>query len=342
MPNLSTPMTQLWHRVEASLAHGCELELVGGRETPYDDPRVVDFSRQSGEYLVQALTTAYPVLQDDAVLPEFIHTFAAPRVPTDEEVLSFYARFGPLGDTEWQDQFLPEDRRLLPQATHLGLREPVWYARQLATELDVICRLYWGLADRQVEVLPAILGPAPTTGQLVNVLLLSGTVHKFWASPDDLARRVGSIGQFAPSPSDPGRDFTPEECFGYGRSLLAGAINQKEAKAYRQWTAQREVPAPPETRRRSKRPKPRPENPILGGTRAVLFPSLIVALHLKLSDAIAEGRLLRPCEGCGRYFHPDRPDQLYCKVRCSNAYRRREFSRRQRERSESQETPDAR
>jgi len=332
MPNLSTPMTQLWHRVEARLAQGCELELLGGRETPCDDARVVDFSRQSGDYWVQALTTAYPVLQDDAVLPEFVLAFAVPRVPSDDEVLSFYSRFGPLGDTQWQDQFLPEDARLLPQAAQQGLREPVWYVRQLATELDVVCRLYWGLADRQVEVLRKILGPAPTTGQLVNVLLLGGMVHKFWASPEDLARRVGSIGEFAPSDSDPGRDFTAEECFSYGRSLLAGAINEKEAKAYRQWTAQREVPAPPETRRRSKRPKPRPENPILGGTRAVLFPSLIVALYLKLSDAIAEGRVLRPCQGCGRYFHPDRTDQLYCKVRCSNAYRRREFTRRQRER----------
>jgi len=342
MPNLSTPMTQLWHRVEPRLDQGCELELIGGRETPYDDPRVVDFSRQSGDYLVQALTTAYPVLQDDAVVPEFVRAFAAPRVPSDAEVLSFYTRFGPTGDTEWQEQFSGEDRRFLPDAAQQGLREPVWSVRQLATELDVACRLYWGLADRQVEVLRAILGPAPTTGQLVNVLLLSGSVHKFWASPEDLAGRVGSIGEFAPSASDPGRDFTPEECFGYGRSLLAGAINQNEAKAYRQWTAQREVPAPPETRRRSKRPKLRPENSILGGSRAVLFPSLIVALHLKLSDAIAEGRLLRPCQGCGRYFHPDRTDQAYCKVRCSNAYRRREFSRRQRERSESQETPDAR
>ena len=332
MPNPSTPMTQLWHRVEPRLAQGCQRELVGGRETPYDDPRVVDFSRQSGDYVIQAFTTAYPVLQDDAVLPEFVHTFAAPRVPTDAEVLSFYTRFGPTGDTEWQEQFSGEDRKFLPDAAQQGLREPVWSVRQLATELDVVCRLYWGLADRQVEVLRKILGPAPTTGLLVNVLLLGATVRKPWANPDELARRVGSFGEFAPSASDPGRDFTPEECFGYGRSLLAGAINQKEAKAYRQWTAQREVPAPPETRRRSKRPKPRPENPILGGSRAVLFPSLIVALHLKLSDAIAEGQLLRPCQGCGRYFHPDRTDQLYCKVRCSNAYRRREFTRRQRER----------
>jgi uncharacterized OB-fold protein len=70
----------------------------------------------------------------------------------------------------------------------------------------------------------------------------------------------------------------------------------------------------------------------------VLFPSLIVALYLKLSDAIAEGRLLRPCQGCGRYFHPDRTDQLFCKVRCSNAYRRREFTRRhQAERGEDRD-----
>ena len=324
-----TPMTQVWDRVQPRLAGPAEIELAGGRGTAYEDERVVDFSQPSGEYLLPTYTAAYSVLQDEAVLGDFVGVFAGPHAPSDEEVLSFYTRFGSIRDTEWQEQFAEEDRQSFPEATRQGLREPVWRARELASELEVSCRLYWGLADRRIDVLRGVLGLAPVSGQLVNILLLGGQVHKVWASDEELRRRVGSIGEWQPSEGDPGRDFTAEECFGYGRSLLASAINRHEAKAYRQWTARHELPALPETRRRSKRPKPRPENPILGGSRGVLFPSLIVALYLKLSDGIAEGRLLRPCQGCGRYFHPDRTDQAYCKVRCSNAYRRRQSPHQQ-------------
>jgi len=317
-------MAQVWHRVHARLAEGTELELFGGMDSPHEDLRVVDFSEQSRELLLSSLTSAYPVLQDEQVLGDFVGVFTGPGAASDEDVLSFYATFGPVRNTEWQEQFSKEGRRLLPEATQQGLHEPVWHLRELAFELEVACRLYWGLADRRIDVLRGVLGLAPTTGRLANLLLLGGRVHKVWATEEELARRVGSIGEWQPSEQDPGRDFSAEECFGYIRGLLADAINRYEAKAYRQWAFRQELPAPPEVRRRSKRPKPRPENPILGGFRGICFPSLIVALYLKLSDDLAEGRLLRPCRACGRYFHPDRTDQAFCKTRCSNAYRRRQ------------------
>lgn len=332
---------KLWYRVEPAIGEGDQLETLGGLGKEWQDDRVVEFARASGDLLMPTYTTSYSPLDDPEVLSEFVATFAESVPPTDEGVVHFYRRFGPLRDEGWQHDFSNQDRSELPRMTQARLREPVWWVRELATELAFCCHLYWGLADSRVDVLRDVLGPAPSSGQLVQIMMLGGTLHKVWASPGDRERRVGSFGEWEPSDQDGGREFTPDECFSYARSLLSGHLNQYERQAHRQWVPRTELPATSPVRRRGKKPKPRPENAILSGYRSVVFDTLIGALYLKLSDAVAEGRLLRRCQACQRFFFPDRPDQQYCKTRCSNVYRRRQFSARQRTKSEQADESDA-
>lgn len=157
-------MAKLWHRAAAQVLPGSEMEVFLGLDRFCEDKRVVEFSHRSGEYLLPTWTTPYDPYQEPEVLGEFVATFAPPRSPSDSEIADFYARFGPLGDREWQERLSEEDRRQLPEPARLGLREPVWWLQERAAELELCCLLYWGLADHRLEVLRAALGSAPPQG----------------------------------------------------------------------------------------------------------------------------------------------------------------------------------
>jgi hypothetical protein len=323
----SAPSTHTWHRVRSRLKPGTPVETFGGTDRAVADDRVVDFSHRSGDLLLPAFTSSYAPLQVPGLLGDFLYIFAPPHVPTDEEILTFYGESGPIRDDGWRERLLAADVAELPEAALLGLREPVWYLRELATELQICCTLYSGIAENRPDLLREVLGRAPSSGVLVQVMLLAGELHKPWASEADRRQRVGSFGQWEPSAEDPGREFTAEECFDLARALLSGKLNEYEAKAHRRWVRRTQQPSA-ELGRRTRRAKETEENPILTGTRTVVFSSLITALYLQLSDAAERGRLLRRCRGCERFFWPDRPNQDYCKTRCANSYRRRQFTRR--------------
>lgn len=163
-------------------------------------------------------------------------------------------------------------------------------------------------------------------------MLLAGELRKVWATEKDAKTPAGSIGEWAPTPQDPGRELTAEECFVQARAVLTSQLNHYEAKVHRKWGPRSEQPLTPAPRRgRRAQPEPPEENPILSASRGIEFPDLLSCLYLKLSDAIADQRLLRRCPACQRLFHPDRPNQDYCRTRCSNTYRRRQFAQRQQE-----------
>jgi len=323
----SAVMHTTWYRVEPCVLPGTMLETFGGSERPVADDRVVEFARPSGELMIPTLTTPYSPADDPSVLGDFLATFASPQAPADEQVLDFYRRYGRIGDQTWQERLSESDRQALSSAARLGLREPVWYTRELATELQLHCQLYWGLAEGRPELIREVLGPAPSSGTLVEVLVLGGEVRKLWVSEEERRQRAGSFGDWSPSAEDLGREFTAEECVDLARSLLAGRLNEYEARAHRQWgrPAQPSVREVLQSRRRT---KPVAQNPLLGGVRTIAFDSLITALYLQLSDGAERGGLLRRCKGCTRFFWPGRPNQDYCRSSCSNASRQRAHTRR--------------
>ena len=326
----------LWYRVEPRLDRGHQVEVFGGGGRPVADDRVVDFSRPAGDLLIPAYLTPYPPMADPDLLGDFIQTFSLPHTPTDEEVMGFYRCYGSLGDRGWMDRLLEADRRELPDASRLGQREPLWYTREAATELGFFAALYWGVCENDLDAIREAIGKVPATGQLAQILVLAGELKKVWASPEDLLRRVGSIGDWEPSARDPGRDLTPEECLGYARGLLAGRLNEFERRAHRQWTHPRELPQDTGSSREAGPARTRPN--LLAGVRMVAFDSLLVAAYLQLSDGAEESRMLHRCHGCQRFFWARRPNQEYCTARCAGAYRRRQFARRHGEPMQDEET----
>jgi hypothetical protein len=322
----SVPHTT-WYRVEPRVLRGNMLETFGGVDRPVADNRVVEFAREAGELVIPTFTTSYSPADDPDLLGNFLATFASPQAPTDEQVLDFYRQYGKLGDETWQERLSKQEREELPRRAQHGLREPVWYTRELAVELQLYGQLYWGLAEGRPELIREVVGPAPSFGLLVEVMVLGGEVRKPWMSEEESRQRVGSFGDWSPSAEDPGREFTAEECLELARSLLAARLNAYEARSHRQW-GQPAQPSPREMLQSRRRTKPVSQNPLLGRVRTVAFDSLITALYLQLSDGAERGRLLRRCQGCQRFFWPDRPNQDYCKTRCANAYRRRQFTRR--------------
>ena len=332
----------LWFGVGSQVEDGTELEVFGGTDTAFQDERVVDFSDGADHLPLKLIREPYAPLISPIVLGEFVVTFGSGHFPTDMEVDAFYGRFGNIGDRGWQERLPDTDREELPDLTQLGLREPVWWARELAAELEICCELYWGLRENRIDILRATLGRGPSSGRLVDVMLLGGRLKKVHATESDLRRKVGSIGDWEETAADRGRPLTPAECLDFGRRILSGHLNRYEARAQRQWVQATELPHSDRDEAQRRRPKPPPENPVLTGFRTVIFPDLITALYLQLSDAAERGRHLRRCNGCDRFLFADHRNQQYCSTRCSNAHRRREFTARQQEKQGAEDGPDAR
>ena len=329
-----------WFRSKAVISSGSNIETFGGRDRLVADDRVVDISRQSEEFILPTYLEAYSPIADPQLLGDFVELFALPRIPADQDIVAFYARYGRLGDQGWMDTLSEADRRRLPEAARSGWREPAWFLREAATELSIYSALYWALCDSRIDVIRQILGKAPSTGQLVQVMIPAGEVKKPWVSPEEQKQRVTSFGYWEPSGADPGREFSLEECLHHARGLLWAQLNAREARAHRQWTHPRQLPQEASKRARGRAGRAEP-NP-LAGSRTVVFDSLLTAMYLQLSEAAEASRLLRRCGACQRFFYPDRPNQFYCRTRCSNAYRRRQFVQRRRQQGMGEEAPGAR
>jgi len=269
---------------------------------------------------------------DPGVLGAFLFTFARSEPPTDGQIIDFYAQYGSLGDRDWMQRLPDTEREALPAATRLGLREPVWYLRELAYELDLCCDLFRGLRGDDCGLLRARLGPAPSSGQLVEVMLLGGRLVRVWASEEDRKRKAGSVGEWVPTQDDPGRPLSDDEARQIARSVLRSQLNRYEAQAHRQWVGRAELPvsSPPDA------PGAVQPNRVVGGFRTVLFGSLIGALHLQLSDLAASEARLHRCPWCTRVFFPPRANAEFCSARCASAERQRRFrERRRQERKDS-------
>jgi hypothetical protein len=314
----------MWFRAHARVRAADPIETAAAPEGA--DTRAVEFARREGELHILAWNEPYAPLVDPDVLGEFIRVFASATPPSDDQIEDFYRRFGAVRDLEWITGLTAEDQGQVSELTRLGLREPVWWVCELASELRVCCELYRGLRDSDVEVLQATLRVAPSTGKLADILLLGGELKKIWATPQEMQRKVGSIGEWVESAEDPGRPMTADECQHWAREILRRQLNRYEARAHRQWVHSAEVPwdalRPDDPLTQAK------ENPMLGAFRTLTFDSLIVALYLQLSDCVERGDLLRRCQGCDRFFFPARPNQYYCQGKCSDAYRRRKFAAR--------------
>jgi hypothetical protein len=308
--------------VSARVTPGDTLETVGGIETMFQDPRVVDFSRVSAGLSVRAITTSYAPMVDVSVLGEFVRTFGRGHVPTEEEIVGFYGRYGNLGDEGWVQRLPDYERERLPRETRLGLREPLWYSRELGTEIEFHCELYRGLREEDADLLREEIGPVPAMGRLVDMDLLAGRLVKRWESPEDSRRGVGPFGEWFPSEGDPGRPMTDEEGTQWARVLLLAQLNRYEERAHREWTAPAELSVSGE---RGRPPHIAQSNLLLSAVRTLRFDSLITALYLQLSDAVASQALLRRCRHCDRLFFPPRGNAYYCAPQCSNAQRQRRF-----------------
>ena len=335
------PYTDQWPRVRATIQVGNLPETSGGLNGPFQDERVVDFSVVRGGHLIKAATTAYSPMLDILPLNEFLRVFGPGRCTASDEIVEFYATFGNIGDASWLVGAWEGGQDKLPEGAKRGLREPVWWVRKLAAELELCCDLYRGLREDDPDMLRDLLGRVPISGLMVEMALRSGRVCKVWADEEDLKRKVGSIaGEWTESKATPGRPMTDDEARGYACGVLRERLNHYEGHAARRWVDRTELPLSagnPDHTALAKR-----ENPVISGYRTVVFDSLITALYLQLSDRIAEGGLLRRCRTCDGFYFSRRPNMHYCSTRCSNAHRRREFTARQQEKQDAEDGPDAR
>jgi hypothetical protein len=326
----------LWFRAHARVRAAHLSEIACAPEGA--DDRVVEFVRpEEGEFPLPAWTEPYSPLTDLDLLGEFVRVFAADSPPPDSEIESFYARFGAIRDSTWVERLSSDDAKELPQLTRLGLREPVWWSRELASELRVCCQLYEGVCEGRAELLRETLGLTSAVGELIDIRLLSGQVLKTVAAPEDRKRRVSSGTWWEPTSDDPGRAMTDEECLGWAQRVLRSHLNAYEARSHRQWVSRAELPW--DSLRSDDPIRTQDENRLLGGFRTAIFDSLVAVMYVQLSDLAARGGLLRRCQGCQRFFFLSRPDQSYCAQRCSNAHRRRRFTARHRAQQHGDQGP---
>jgi hypothetical protein len=334
------PYTDQWWRVQARVQVGTLSETFGGLNRPFQDERVIDFCMVGGAQLLKAATTPYNPMLDGLVLKEFLRVFGHGRCAADEEIVNFYAAFGNIGDASWLVGLWERDEGELPQGTRKGLREPVWWVRELAAELELCCDLYRGLREDDPDLLRDLLGRVPASGLLVGMAVRSGKLQRIRADEEDLKGRVGSFGrEWTESEDTPRRPMTDDEARGHACGVLRERVNHYEGHAARRWVDRTELPL--STGNPDHTALARRENPVISGYRTVVFDSLITALYLQLSDRIAEGGLLRRCRTCDGFYFSRRPNMHYCSTRCSTTYRRRQFTKRQQAKG-PQDIPDAR
>jgi hypothetical protein len=259
-----------------------------------------------------------------------MHLFGREQAPSDDEVVAFYRRYGPLGgpaDADggqpvpaWTARLAPEDRERLPMEVLRFACEPLWWVREQARELRLTYDLYVGLRADDLPSLRRLLGGAPVGKRIDGIHILQG----------QLFRDVADVQVPSGATPDPGvgrqlaelEPMSGKDCRRWAAALVARQLTRAEARVARSWEMDWSTDVPPT-----------PPGPDSGGeeldvVRVLHCLDLMAAAYLHLGELVQQRAALRQCPGCSRLFYPGRANKQYCSAACGDATRQRTYYRR--------------
>jgi hypothetical protein len=341
--------TGLWPRVRATVRPLNDWEIpLGGHVRDY---RMVEFSQFKEGMHAPDWTGYYFPLSEPALFEEFLRVFGSEGPPSDDSVIRFYARYGPLWEycmrdgqrfPAWAERLDPERQAKLADEARLLLCEPLWWVGERAQELRLTYDLYVALKDNRLTSLAGILGTVPRGKKIIGMELVAGRLIRDIVDEKEIGKaRAGSFSMErhevnSKSPGGDMRRLTDDECRRWANVLLSTQLNAAEERSQRKWILYEPIPVASTGGERSG--KPRSESLNLVRTRSV--EELTTALYLHLGDLVEQVAVLRECLGCHGLFRPGRSDQEYCSARCGDAARQRGYyaDRKARAGSRSEQT----
>ena len=296
-----------------------------------DDHRMVEYFKGEGNAALpdQIDPSLYQPLEERELLTTVMHLFGREQSPSDDEVVAFYRRYGPLAgvaDTDegplpsWAARLRPADRERLPMEAIRFACEPLWWVREQARELRLTYDLYLGLRDNDLPSLRRLLGGVPAGKRIADIYIVEGQLFR------DVVDEKGPPS----AEGDPGSGGEPAElepmsgkyCRLWAAALVARQLAKAEAHVGRSWQASWPIDAPPRS------PEPDSGGEDLEVVRVVRVHDLMAAVYLQLGELVQQRAVLRQCPGCGRLFYPGRANKQYCSAACGDATRQRTYYRR--------------
>jgi len=325
----------LWPRVHARIRPLHDWERAADADP--QEQRMVEFYRHRTEMVEVADTDWYSPLRARDLLGEFMHLFGGEVEATDEKVIDFYARYGPLRERvqqkgasfpTWALRLETEAQEQLSTEARLLLCEPLWWLRERARELRLTYDLYRALKEDRLSFVRTLIGGIPEGKRLIGVSILGGRVIR--EVTDDDGRKVGSFSiEYLPADEDAEADrkqqalrpLSDDECVGWGNDLLAYQLNIGEQRSARRWSRVIFTPGPA----RLGGPDGEPPTGASRLVRSRATRDLVGAMYLQLGELVEKDALMSQCEGCRRLFFPKRTDQRFCDSRCGDAARQRAY-----------------
>ncbi len=298
-----------------------------------DDHRMVEYFKGAGDTALIDLidSSLYQPLQERDLLTTVMHLFGREQSPSDDEVVAFYRRYGPLAgvaDTDegplpsWAARLRPTDRRLLPKEVFRFACEPLWWVREQARELRLTYDLYLGLRQNDLPSLRRLLGGVPVGKQIADIYIVEGRLFRDVADPQ-LPVPVTAEGDSGPGREPAGLEpMSGKDCCLWAAALVARQLTEAEARVARSWRIYWPIDTPPRS------PEADSGGEDLDVVRVVHFHDLMAPIYLQLGELVQRRELLRQCPGCSRLFYPGRANKQYCSTACGDATRQRTYYRR--------------
>ena len=287
------------------------------------DQRMVEFYGESEEMIVPNWSGFSFPMGEPQLAADFMRIFAGDALPSDEQVIGFYQRHGPLREQVqvgaetipvWVLRLAPEGQRALKRKPEVFFCEPLWWVRERAQEIKTVHTLYRALKEDDMAALKAVFPRVPAGREIVAIELLRGKVSLSFETPTSEAggRR----------PSSSVRRVTEAETRRWGNLLLARQLEFGERESARHWTVPDSV----------LRPRLHPARAGEEGSPVKVqlsrsFSSLTGAMYCALGAMVEQGLVMRQCPQCDALFYPTHGNQHFCRTECGNVHRQRRFTR---------------
>jgi len=296
------------------------------------DRRMVEYGTELHGMVIPDWFQFADPIHDLSLIERFSYLFGGEQLPGDEEVVDFYATFGPVNETAeitggrwpaWLGRLEPQAQQELLQDPMTRWSEPLWWLHDRGRELRLTFQVYQHLKAEQSAGLRALFGAVPAGKRVIGIELVAGRIIRDVVDEEDIGRPgAGSVGfarqEVSPvAPAPQSRPLTDEECIWLANRLLAQQLNIGEEGSRRQWATM----SGPEGAAWAGRPS----SVRLAHLRSTQ--NLTAALYLQVGEVIEREAPLRQCQGCQRIFLASRPDRLYCSPQCGDAARQRTYYR---------------
>jgi len=296
-----------------------------------DDQRMVEYFKGEGNAALidQVAFSDYLPLQERDLLTTVMHLFGREQSPSDDEVVAFYRRYGPLGGAvstnegvfpPWAARLRPADRERLPMEVIRLACEPLWWVREQARELRLTYDLYLGLRDNDLPCLRRLLGGVPAGKRIADIYIVEGQLFRDVVDEKGPPSAEGEPGSGRePAELEP---MSGKDCRLWAAALVARQLTKAEAHVARSWQISWPIDAPPRS------PEPDSSGEDLVVVRVVHCHDLMAPIYLQLGELVQQRAVLRQCPGCSRLFYPGRANKQYCSPACGDATRQRTYYRK--------------